>query len=308
VNALLNHRWGLSPAQDRVWAQVTGLAPSGAVRRFLMALNFQAFIDDSVTGPSPDREFVLAGHIAPAEAWAKFAKEWEELLPSGTIAENGNFHFKMSEMGQTPERMERVPPFYWLIENHVTMSVSCRMNLTDFQKARERVRSMALGFGLVIDFVRWNNPYYVVFRGLIDVFHLERELIKSEIPLDEQVDFIFDDQSEKSFILAAWDEYLAAREDDIRDYYGATPRFENDQKFLPLQAADLWAWWVRRWYEEDAAQVPDKMRAFDFGKWRGKRRPVLAFSYSEERLVETLQVQLFENMKHAQKEGKLHFS
>jgi Protein of unknown function (DUF3800) len=128
------------------------------------------------------------------------------------------------------------------------------------------------------------HPPAVGFRGLVDGFHLERERIQSEIPLNETVDFIFDDQTEKSFIMSAWNEYLAARPDDIRDYYGATPRFENDQKFLPLQAADLWAWWVRRWYEEDAITVPDKMRAFDFGKWRGKRRPVLAFSYSEERL------------------------
>lgn len=59
-----------------------------------MALSFQAFIDDSTT---PGGEFVLAGHIAPAEAWAKFAKEWEELLPFGTLAENGKYHFKMSE-------------------------------------------------------------------------------------------------------------------------------------------------------------------------------------------------------------------
>jgi len=41
---------------------------------------------------------VLAGHIATAEAWGHFAKESAELLPLGTKAKNGNYHFKMSEM------------------------------------------------------------------------------------------------------------------------------------------------------------------------------------------------------------------
>src|ERR1700682_5108739 len=94
MNALLDHAWGISPAQDRVWAQVTGLAPGAAVRRLLMPLNFQGFLDDSTS----TEEFILAGHIAPAEAWAAFAKEWELLLPLGTRAKNGKQHFKMSDM------------------------------------------------------------------------------------------------------------------------------------------------------------------------------------------------------------------
>ena len=92
MNALLDHAWGKSAAQDRVWAQVTGLAPSRAVRRWLMALTYQAFIDDSYTHGG---EFVLAGHVATAENWAKFAAEWENLLPSGTLGKIG-YHFKMA--------------------------------------------------------------------------------------------------------------------------------------------------------------------------------------------------------------------
>jgi hypothetical protein len=266
-----------------------------------MALNFQAFIDDSVTAGG---EFVLAGHIAPAEAWANFAKEWEELLPLGTRAKNGSFHFKMSEMAATPERMARVPAFYALIEKYVTLSVSCRMNLVDFAHARERVETIASRLNITINLSRWNNPYFVVFRILMDGFHARREVVKSSIPLDEQVAFYFDNQGEKSFILAAWDEYIAERDDEIRGYYGTTPRFENDQKFLPLQAADLWAWWVREWYEEDSDPLPDKMKAFDFGKWRGKKRPCVAFSCEEDHIVDTFQRMTFANVAYAQQDGK----
>ena len=119
MNALLDHAWGKSAAQDRVWAQVTGLAPSRAVRRWLMALTYQAFIDDSYTHGG---EFVLAGHVATAENWAKFAAEWENLLPSGTLGKSG-YHFKMAEMAAIPERMERVPAFYWVVEKYALGSL-----------------------------------------------------------------------------------------------------------------------------------------------------------------------------------------
>jgi hypothetical protein len=75
--------------------------------------------DNSAT---PNGEFVLAGHIASDDPWARFLKEWDDLLPFGVLAENGKYHFKMSQMAATPERMERVPAFYWVIEKYVLLS------------------------------------------------------------------------------------------------------------------------------------------------------------------------------------------
>lgn len=37
----------------------------------------------------------------------------------------------------------------------------------------------------------------------------------------------------------------------MRPCLGAMPRFEDEKKFLPLQAANLYAWNVRRTYYED---------------------------------------------------------
>lgn len=294
MNALLDHAWGKSAAQDRVWAQVTGLAPSRAVRRWLMALTYQAFIDDSYTHGG---EFVLAGHVATAENWAKFAAEWENLLPSGTLGKSG-YHFKMAEMAAIPERMERVPAFYWVVEKYALLSLSCRINLADFERAHERAKSWAATMNWSVDFDRWNNPYYFTFRGLIDHFHISRGTLKPLVPLSELVDFIFDNQTEKSFILSAWDEYLSKRADDIRGYYGATPRFEDDQKFLPLQAADLWAWWVREWYEEDATPRPTRMADFDFGMWRGKKRSTMTICFNEDQIFEMLQGLAIEEVRN----------
>ena len=299
MRALIDHVWGKSSAQDRVWAQVAGLSPTRAERRLFMALNFQAFIDESETAGG---EYVLAGHIATAENWAKFSAEWEMLLPSGTLADNGLYHFKMSAMAMTDERMARVPAFRRCIENHVKASISCRMNVEDFDRAHENVERFVSRLNLVLDWKLWKSPYYFLFRCLLDRFHDRSSEYADILPVneDEKVDFYFDDKTEKSAIMAAWDEIVENRPDKVAKLYGATPRFENDQDFLPLQAADLWAWWVREWYEEDNSPVPDKMRMLDFGGWKGKRgHPIIAISYDEEAITKVLTGITFANAPNA---------
>jgi hypothetical protein len=87
-------------------------------------------------------------------------------------------------------------------------------------------------------------------------------------------------------------------DEGVRHPYGDVPRFGNDQEYLALQAADLWAWWVREWYEEDAIDTPDKMRKLDFGTWQGKKRPVLIFSINEDHMVDMFQQLTFETLPH----------
>lgn len=207
-----------------------------------MALNFQAFVDGR--SGAPDGDFVLGGYIAPAETGAQFSKDWEEILPLGTRAKNGKFHFKMSEMARSDAGLERAEVFYRVIEKYDLVPIACRLNLQDFAEEKRRLVALAAQWNAYGDFSSWSNPYYFSFRMMMDRFHDQKAEAK-DIPLDEKVDFIFDDQTEKSYILASWDAILAARSEESVERYGSTPRFENDQEFLPLQAADFWAWWVR---------------------------------------------------------------
>jgi hypothetical protein len=201
---------------------------------------FQAYIDDSCT---PNGVYVLAGHVASAQVWAKFSQEWEELLPYGIRRKDGRFHFKMSEMAATPERQERIGAFYRLIEKHEIVSISSKINLTEFKSAMSRLWIL----GHQINWGHWSNPFILSFRVLIDHVHQFRERM-SFLP-SEKIGFIFDEQSEKGLIISMWNDYVQSQPPDIRGLFGATPRFEDDTDFLPLQAADLWAWSVREWYE-----------------------------------------------------------
>jgi len=230
MSGILQHIWGKSRAVDRVWAQVSGLAPDKAGRRLFLVL--QAFIDDSYKA---DGIFVLAGYIATAESWANFSKEWEEILPLGLRNSEGNFYFKMSEMALIPERMSRVPAFYRVIEKNTLMALSCSINLRELKKAKQRLSIP----GRRIKWGRVCNPYYFTFRCLLEMFHYNKSSLSPDVIPDEKVDFYFDNQAEKKWILPTWDRYIKARREDYRHNYGATPRFEDDLDFLPLQAADF---------------------------------------------------------------------
>ena len=277
MTSLLKHEWGRSAAVDRVWAQVTGLRPSQAPGRILAV--FQAFIDES---EGETGVFVLAGHIATAEAWAKFSKEWEELLPYAYLQKDGTRIFKMEEMLRGGARQEDASWFFRVIEKHVALSLSCMIKREDVKKAK--ARTWVPGFWIDWDYV--NNQYKLVFRVLMDSFHDRRDLMEEVIPVDQQVDFIFDERKEKRAILEMWDEYIEKRTPEMRVRYGATPRFESDNVFLPLQAADLWAGLVRKMYENH-----DNPEAYfkdaDFGFWKGVRKDhaKVTITHDEDTLV-----------------------
>ena len=54
--------------------------------------------------------------------------------------------------------------------------------------------------------------------------------------------------------------------------------------------------------------MPDKMSALDFGKWRGKKqRSVLAISYTEDQIVDTMQSVMFASLRNAKVDGEFIF-
>jgi Protein of unknown function (DUF3800) len=253
--------------------QVTGFAQRKAVGRLLMA--FQACIDESY---SDDASYVLAGYIASAETWAKFAKDWEELLPLTFRAkQSGKYRFKMKEMAR---RMEKVPAFYTVIEKYDLIRLSCHFDLSDLERAKQRVWVE----NLRIDWGYTDNPYSFAFRCLMDMFHTHREKFNKLFPSGQKIDFVFDKRGESKAIIPMWDNYIKKRPDETREHYGANPRFEDDEEFMPLQAADFWAWWMRKWC---LAGTSKKIESEDFGSWKAKKLPVgIAISFTEDQIVE----------------------
>ena len=74
--------------------------------------------------------------------------------------------------------------------------------------------------------------------------------------IDEPLDFIFDRQQElESPVQDAWDALARMSLDGVPRNLGKRPQFNDDKLSMPLQAADLHAWWVRRAYDEVAKNM-----------------------------------------------------
>jgi hypothetical protein len=187
-------------------------------------------------------------------------------------------------MKEMAHRMEHVPAFYNVIERYSLNRISCHFDLSDLDRAKKRIWVE----NLQIDWGYTNNPYSFGFRCLMDMFHTHRAEFDFFLPIEEKIDFIFDTRGEKKAILKIWDDYVKQRPDEVRKYYSAAgPSFQDDEDFMPLQAADFWAWWVRKWY---LAGTPDKIETEDFGTWQPTSEipPSIAISFDEDQIAEAL--------------------
>jgi hypothetical protein len=213
----------------------------------------KAYIDGSGTG-APD-PLVLAGYVAPAETWAAFSEEWQARLDMNPKLE----YLKMNEMAQKPERRERTIWFYRVIEDFVSASVSCVVHT----EALKRVLAETRLWQAIPESDRGSldNPYYFAFAAIISMMSRHSK----EIGLSEPVDFIFDNESEKVQALAAWEHMKRQSLPSIRKLLGETPMYRDDRTTLPLQAADLLAWWIRKWTLEDE---PRDVRRFPWNTTR----------------------------------------
>jgi len=245
----------------------------------------QAFADESYT--QFNGMFTLAGYMAPAAEWAKFSDAWAALLPEyGTVNKSApsGHHFKMSEMW-APSYRVHLQKFHDVIEQYVKIAFSMKINMDDMARARDRV----IAFNA--DPLKWGDalhPYRFANFALIDM--LQNNASARTVIGDEAIDFIFDEeQSHKKVIQDAWDQDLDAMAEKDRDKFGSSPRFEKDIEYLPLQAADFWAWWTRRWYE--AGEDDERLRTLSTDEWHARnpfKFPRIAISYSEDEMVTVL--------------------
>jgi hypothetical protein len=190
----------------------------------------QVCVDGSGTGDP--RALILAGYVASPETWLEFSKDWKSHLDDLKLP-----RFKMNEM---VNREEIAASFYRIIERHnVIAAISLTISTADLRKVvREIVPPSD------IEAENLENPYYFAVKSIIGGL----AALQTEIGIAEPVDFIFDDESEKGQLLSIWPLMKAAMPTDVIKMIGGTPTFRDDEQFMPLQAADLYAWWVRKWH------------------------------------------------------------
>lgn len=222
-------------ARERILALVSGLPEPKRSNRILMML--QAFIDDSKSGDlsKPGSVFVLAGYISSVSDWLAFTDEWQTVL-------NGPPSLDVFKMSQFVHRYgledARLVAFRRVIERHARGAITASVDMDVYRRFVSSYPPKTI-----------QNPYYLLLLDMIIQLKRAAPLIK----LDGKIEFVFDEQlRDKDVIKYAWGEIPKTRP-DIAAFIGNEPKWEKEEEFLPLQAADAIAWWTRRHREEHLA-------------------------------------------------------
>jgi hypothetical protein len=224
-------------ASEYVRSLESGLPSAERNKRWLMIL--QTFIDDSGThGKEPF--FSLGGFISTSDKWAQFADAWKAELdrkpsiPYFSMRSAFNPQHGGPFKGWKQRPIERkVSEFLKIIKNHAILRVSCSLRRDDYEEIVKR--------GLFPKSI--DHPYFVCFWRLI----IETVKFAHELKWNAPIDFIFDEQGKMGSETIKWYPYIKKVAPEAhKPYFGSPPIFRDDKIFLPLQAADLYAWTVRR--------------------------------------------------------------
>lgn len=240
------HNWGVSAAGDRVRSLVSGLPGDKSRLHGFMVL--QAIIDDSKDG-FQEKVFILGGYIATAEAWASLAVDWEAHLKELNITS-----YKFSRGDRVSDSWIDAS-FYRIIEHHnVPVWIDIIIDIKVLNEVVDQIHWERPNGEMTPLEKMFRNPYYLASKALMrNVFGHAKEM-----GFSEPIDFIFDEQThEKVALIDAWEYFKKTMPDEIKSMMGAIPKFEDDEKFLPLQAADLAAGHIRQ-YEENVGSSLDQ--------------------------------------------------
>jgi hypothetical protein len=253
----------------------------------------QGIMDESI---SENGLFVIGGYLATAPAVAQIAREWDPLRRKfGVLDKDGTYQFKYSELSQ-PNRRERLLPFYRVIEANILGGLAIAFNRLDLLKAH-------ISLGVPYDLKM--TPYQFAVSGLLGVFHTRRdEFFKSQDRRSAKVDFIFDNHSDKRGIDAGWDDFVECHDPKFRPNFGPGPIFRDDKEFLPLQAADFIAGYVR--------ERRDQGKETNFDEWKTHRGFQILTMFADEddfkmMLIDPAARRVVPLSKHARKKTILEF-
>jgi hypothetical protein len=214
----------------------------------------QVFVDDSASDDGDQRLF-LAGYINTADKWILFSDAWQEELDSQPSIR----YLKMSEAnnlggefrGWSAEvRDEKLRGLARVIRHFGPATIHSSISRKEFKE----IVSPVAPYG-------FNRPYLYAFQAII--VSLANSMLEYGVP-KVPVDFIFDEQGKlgeeaRFFYRIVRDTQPAG----VRSILSSDPIFRNDKMVLPIQAADMLAWHVRRTYIRDpnAFQVPNLLSA-----------------------------------------------
>lgn len=198
------------------------------------------FGDDSASDIG-DRRMFLAAYVHHADNWTRFSDLWRRELELDSLE-----YFKMVEAnglrgqfgGWCPARRDaKVLAFAKLIQDHRPWFAACSVSRAEYAELLSPIAPENL-----------KNPYFACFWGVISAAtrYMQEQKIENPLP----VDFVFDNQEGLGHDSALFYPWLKADSDpQEKKLMGAVPVFCDDKEVVPLQAADMLAWHLRKDHE-----------------------------------------------------------
>lgn len=213
-------------ASDAIWAMVSGFARERRERRQMAFV--QVFFDDSCIGQPP--LYCLAGVTSNARVWADFSDAWQAALdihPKIEYWKTSTAMFRPQDFGLTREqRNERLSILMNLLNSHDIVKFACTVDHDDF-----------------VDIWGHDKPYMF----MLPLVARELGDIMADYAPAQPIDWIFDSQPEHvAEVSSCWQEYYETAPPKYKEFLKNIPRFADEKEVLPIQAADLFAWIMRR--------------------------------------------------------------
>jgi hypothetical protein len=234
----------------------------------------QAFIDESI---SEGQVLILGGLLATAEQWEKFSDEWQWRLDCAPWS-----RFKMSEVWNRGGdiSLEKAKWHYFTLKKYVPAAIAMVVPIAVLQQA-------VAGYQATVSYevsAFLKNPYVWGVKALIEAMLQNQH----RWGLSEPIDLVFDSRSEEDQIRTGWRMYEVFPPNVDRSLVGRKPIFADDEKVLPLQAADMWVWWCRKKWLESNSFVQSAGFPIPWGDWSDMG--VLMFELTEDRIKRELSI------------------
>jgi hypothetical protein len=214
----------VTKANQGVWALVSGFAPLKK-RRGRLLLVFQAYIDDSFESGDA---LILAGFVASAEKWAAFSDEWQEIVDMRMPYPIKSYH--AAKHGNSDEEREREMFFYRVIERHVMGGINFCVSTFAINHACDLYGADAYH----------RNPYNFAFAGFVSMI----DSALGVLGIAEPIDLIFDERGEAGHVIEGLEMRKKLIPDGQVNWLRSPPSFKSDEDVLPLQAADMLAYYT----------------------------------------------------------------
>jgi len=251
----------------QIRALVSGLPEAQRKNRVLVMV--QVVVDDSNRGQEDAPAFILAGWMATVNNWATFTERWQAELDSEPaihrIKASEAINLKKNFAGYSDrERDERLLKFVTLINDCAFASVRLSLKKRDFDALLKARGALAKMYATPTASIVSRVIHFAVDRGMRQTF-----------------EFIFDEGIMTAKQLE--DMYRGALADLPAKAARMVKKFrhDTDDNFYPLQAADLFAGYVR---EDLIAKAED--REFESPVWTAlQKKPCLVADLDARRLT-----------------------